>query len=74
MPFAEEINVIEEVAVIGDVTAGDGDAAPDTSGWIEILRGETVLASMPVSPGAGLSDGRFAIEIGESHRDRLDRL
>ena len=65
VPFAKDIRV-GEVAVIGEVTVGQDDTALETSGWIETLRGETVLASMPVSPGAGLSDGKFAIEIGDS--------
>ena len=65
VPFANDIRV-SEVAVIGEVTAGEGGDAVETSGWIETLRGETVLASILVSPGASLSGGKFAIEIGDS--------
>ncbi|MCY4107880.1 MAG: YfhO family protein, partial [Chloroflexi bacterium] len=65
VPFANEIRV-SEVAVVGEVTAGEGGDAIETSGWIETLRGETVLASMPVLHGASLSGGKFAIEIGDS--------
>lgn len=63
--FANETGV-DEVAVLGEVTVEEGGIAPDTWGWLEILRGENVLASMPVSAGAEIGNGRFAVEIGES--------
>ena len=65
VPFANEVGV-GEVAVMGEVTVAEGGVPPETSGWLEILRGEKVMASMPVSPGAGISTGKFAFEIGNS--------
>ena len=63
--FASEIGV-GEVAVLGEVTIEEGGIPPDTSGWLEVLRGERVLTSMPVSPGAEIANGKFAVEIGSS--------
>ena len=63
--FANETGV-GEVAVIGELTVDEGGVPPETSGWIEILRGERVLASIPALPGAEISNGKFAVEIGNS--------
>ena len=65
VPFAEEIRV-SDIAVIGDAAVHENASHPDSAGWLDILRGQDVLASMPVSLGASTPGEKFALDIGDS--------